>query len=123
MEEVVVAAVAAAEYWRLPTAAEEEDRAAIIGRRVLVEGHGVGKIVEFVKQKGRASAHIIRLDASGETAKIKLARKGNGKTPWQIWDSDAEAAAKTRRQTLHLPNVAPARQPEPEAEAGPAARR
>ena len=69
--------------WRQPTPEEEGDGDAIIARRVLVDGHGAGTVKSFVPAKLGASSHVIQLDTGGE-AKVKLARKGNGKTPWKI---------------------------------------
>ena len=34
----------------------------------------------------RMAEHTIRMDASGDEVKIKLDRKWNGKTPWEIED-------------------------------------
>ena len=71
--------------WRPPNDFEEGgEGSAIVGRRVLVGAHGAGTVTAFVRARIGASSHVIRLDAGGTEVKVKLARKGNGKTPWQI---------------------------------------
>ena len=53
--------------WRRPNAFEEEgDGHIVVGRRVLVEGHGAGVVKSFVKPKVGASSNVIWLDACGE---------------------------------------------------------
>ena len=47
---------------------------------------GEGVVIAFKKKKYGASPHTIRLDASGDEVNIKLDRKWNGKTPWEIED-------------------------------------
>eukprot|EP01050_Picozoa_sp_SAG11_P032493 SAG11_NODE_10589_length_819_cov_0.713889_1_plen_206_part_01 len=71
----------------MPTSAETDaDGNVIVGRRVRVNGYGDGEVVEFVKENRAASAHVIRFP--GGVKRVKLARKGNNKTPWQIWDPE-----------------------------------
>ena len=75
--------------WRGPSAAEEGgDGEELVGRRVRVESLGDGTVSKFHKTAFGASAHTIVLSGGGEK-KVKLARKGNGKTPWEIWAADA----------------------------------
>ena len=68
---------AAEELWRAPTAEQEEEAAAIVGRRVRVDGYGAAVVLSFAKIG--ATVHVIRLDGGAEV-KVKLVRKGNGKT-------------------------------------------
>jgi hypothetical protein len=42
-----------------------------------------GVVVSFARAMVGASSHVIQLDAGGEV-KVQLARKGNGKTAWEI---------------------------------------
>jgi hypothetical protein len=80
-----------AEFWRAPSQLDEaEEGPAIVGRRVRVDGRGAGQVLSFAKSKFGASAHVVRLDGGAEV-KVKLARKGNGKTPWQVWDASLVA--------------------------------
>jgi hypothetical protein len=54
---------------------------------VKVDGLGEGVVIASKKKKKYgASPHTIRMDASGDEVKIKLDRKWNGKTPWEIED-------------------------------------
>jgi hypothetical protein len=95
---------AAAEFWCGPTAEDEKDAAAIVGRRVRVDGHGAGQVLSFAKSRGRASAHVICLDSGAEIT-VKLARKGNGKTPWQVWDDATDAALRAKALLLTTADV------------------
>ena len=58
---------------------------ALVGRRVKVEGLGEGTVTAFVKSKVGGSAHTVvtapfPVGAGTGGQKVKLARKGNGKT-------------------------------------------
>ena len=70
--------------WREPNTQEQGDGEVIVGRRVFVEGHGEGIVVSFIRARIGASSHVIKFDGTGDS-NIKLARKGNRKTPWQVW--------------------------------------
>jgi hypothetical protein len=71
--------------WRAPSAAEEGgDGEALVGRHVRVQGLGEGTVTAFSKSAFGASAHTIQPADGGGEKKVKLARKGNGKTPWEV---------------------------------------
>jgi hypothetical protein len=72
--------------WRAPSAAEEGgDGEALVGRHVRVQGLGEGTVTAFSKSAFGASAHTIQPADGGGEKKVKLARKGNGKAPWEVW--------------------------------------
>eukprot|EP01052_Picozoa_sp_SAG31_P030943 SAG31_NODE_3225_length_4519_cov_2.363122_1_plen_443_part_10 len=72
-----------------------------------------GRVIEFEKSRFGPSTHVIELlhDADIEPTiyAVKLRRKGNGKTPWQIWATEQELAPTAESDPERV-------LPEPEAE-------
>jgi hypothetical protein len=69
--------------WAVPDASLDVGSASL-GRRVFVEGYGIGNVVEFKRAAIGTSSHLLRLD-NGLMVEVKLQRKGNKAANCAAW--------------------------------------
>eukprot|EP01047_Picozoa_sp_COSAG01_P013300 COSAG01_NODE_620_length_14784_cov_49.916718_5_plen_1572_part_00 len=71
----------------------------LVGKKVFVQNHGEGTIVDFhkVSNKAVSSQHSVEFD--GQTSKIKLRRKTNKELDWLIPPVEGTAAEDTTEET------------------------